>query len=146
MPPYYEVYVWKRVEDKFTIEDYGTGYNFVLNDDGYYESTNKGVHNSWSLCRVKVCTSQATTVTFTYINYAEAGYDFGIFSNIDSALSDSNTEDSSVYRSCKESSYNTSSVQTLQYSVSAGTHYIYIKYRKDSSANSGNDSLQFKVS
>ena len=37
-------------------------------------------------------------------------------------------------------------VQTVDYGVlDEGEHYIYIKYRKDGSAASGNDSLQFKV-
>ena len=37
-------------------------------------------------------------------------------------------------------------VQTVDYSVlGEGEHYIYIKYIKDGSAASGNDSLQFKV-
>ena len=37
-------------------------------------------------------------------------------------------------------------VQKLTYAdVSAGEHYIYVKFRKDGSAHSGNDSVQFKV-
>ena len=42
----------------------------------------------------------------------------------------------------------TISLKTQRYiysNISAGEHYIYIKYRKDSSGNSFNDSLQFKV-
>ena len=36
-------------------------------------------------------------------------------------------------------------VQTVTYNNVSGGDYIYAKYRKDSSVNSGNDSLQFKV-
>ena len=51
--------------------------------------------------------------------------------------------DSSYYKKFTSSS---TSVQTVDYGVlEAGEHFIYVKYRKDSSVNSGNDSLQFKV-
>ena len=122
-----------------------SGYSFSLNSDGYYESSNNGVNNSYSLCRVNFTANAGTTVTFYVINYAESNYDFGIFSNLNTKLSSSYTEDTSnVYRSFKGSS--SSSEQTVSYNItSSGTHYIYIKYRKDSSNSPYNDSLQFRM-
>ena len=49
-------------------------------------------------------------VTFSYINYAESTYDYGIFGQIDSALGTTYTADSNPYLSCSGSSYNTPNV------------------------------------
>ena len=97
----------------------------------------------------------AGTVTFTYINYAEASYDFGVFGNIDVALSNdyyaagsngATITDSSYMRACNTSSYNTSSTQTLTYNMSAGEHSIWVKFSKDDSSDANNDTLQFRLS
>ncbi len=122
-----------------------SGYSFSLNSAGYYESSNDGVNNSYSLCRVNFTANAGTTVTFYVINYAESNYDFGIFSNLNTTLSSSYSADTSnVYRSFKGSS--SASEQSVTYNItSSGTHYIYIKYRKDSSTSSYNDSLQFRM-
>ena len=79
------------------------------------------------------------------INNGENRYDFGILSNIDTALVTSATIDSTdVYKSFKNES--SSSPVTITYpEATLGEHYIYIKYRKDGSGDIGNDSLQFKV-
>lgn len=123
----------------------GASYGFALNNNGYYESQNDGQNNSAAVARVSFNLESAATVTFSYINYAESTYDYGIFGNIDSALGTTYTADSNVYLSCGSASYNTNSVQTLTYTMESGSHFIDVKYRKDSSQNSGNDSLQFKV-
>ena len=129
------------------VENIAVDYHpFVLNSSGYYESTNKGLHSSYSLCKFSFYVPKTTNVTLNVISYGESNYDYGIFSNLDTTLSASYTADSAnVYKSYKGLS--SSSVQTLTYSnVSAGTHYICIKYIKDSSGNSNNDSLKFKLS
>ena len=127
---------------------YNTGnYGFTSNVYGYYESQNFGVDNSYSLIRLNFTTTSANQIlTFNVINYAESSFDYGIFSNLDSPLLNSSSADTSnVYKSFKGSS--SSSVQTFTYTVpTAGSHYIDIKYRKDGSQSSGQDSLQFKVS
>lgn len=124
----------------------GASYGFQLNSNGYYESTNQGKNNSASVCRVNFNLESDCMITFSYINYAEATYDYGIFGRIDTALGTTNSADSSPYLSCATNTYNKSSVQTLTYEMSSGSHFIDVKFRKDSSINSYNDSLQFKVS
>ena len=124
----------------------GASYGFTLNSStGYYVSQNAGVASSAAVARVTFTLETACTVTFSYINYAQAGNDYGIFGRIDTALGTTNTADSNPYLSCSASSYNVSTVQTLSYEMSAGTHYIDVKYRKNSSTNQNNDNLQFKV-
>lgn len=130
----------------YTVTPYVTGasYGFTLNSSGYYESNNKAVNNSAAVCRVNLNLAAKSNITFTCINYAESNYDFGLLGNVDSALDTTNTVDSSVAKSFKGSSQ--AGTQTYTYSnVAAGTHFIDVKFRKDSSVNNNNDSLQFKV-
>lgn len=124
----------------------GASYGFNLNSNGYYESANKAQSNSAAVCRVNFELESDCMITFSYINYAEATYDYGIFGRIDTALGTTYSADSNAYLSCSTNTYNKSSVQTLTYEMSAGSHFIDVKFRKDSYTDSYNDSLQFKVS
>lgn len=138
----------------YTVETIGS-YGFELNNStGYYVSENKGVSKTAAVCKVNVHVPVAATVTFSFINYAEQGYDFGVFGNLDETLSTSyysagssgaTITDSSYKLACNTSSHNTSSVQTLDYELTAGDHFIYVKYSKDDASDSNNDTLQFKV-
>lgn len=141
--------------ESYDVVNVGT-YGFTLNSStGYYVSDNKGVDKSAAVCRVDIHVPVSATITFTYINYAEQGYDFGVFGNIDVALnnnyyaagsSGATITDSSYKLACNTSSHNMSSAQTLTYDMSAGDHSIWVKYSKDDASASNNDTLQFKVS
>ena len=140
--------------ESYEVVNVGT-YGFTLNSStGYYVSNNKGVDKTAAVCRVNFYVPVSATITFTYINYAEQGYDFGVFGNIDTALnnnyyaagsSGATISDSSYKLACNASSHNMSSAQTLTYSMSAGEHYIDVKYSKDDASAANNDTLQFKV-
>lgn len=125
----------------------GASYGFELNNDGYYESTNKGVSNSAAVAKITfTVTNMPVYIKVDYIQQSESGYDYGIIGKMDgAALSTSNTVDSSYTYSLKDKS--STAVQTYNFSdiVSVGTHSFYIKYRKDNSGDIGYDSLQFKV-
>ena len=131
-------------------------YGFALNNGtGYYVSQNTGVDESAAVSRIDFDLPVSCLVTFQFINYAEATYDFGVFGNIDVALSNdyypagsggATISDSNYRLACNTSTYNTSSVQTLTYEIPAGQHYIYVKYSKDDGSSSNNDSLQWKIS
>ncbi len=134
----------EKVLVSYTVEPVdGASYGFELNANGYYESKNKGVNSSYAICKVNIVNSEGThKVYIDCINFAESNYDYGILSNIGSTLTLSNESDTDgVKKSFKGSSMN--SVQSVGYGVAEGT--IYIKFRKDSSDYSGNDTLQFKV-
>ena len=138
----------------YDVVNVGT-YGFTLSN-GYYVSNNKGVDKTAAVCRVDIHVPVAATVTFTYINYAEEAYDFGVFGNLDVALSNNyyaagsggaTITDSSYKLACNTSTYNKSTTQTLTYSnVSAGDHSIWVKYSKDDASAANNDTLQFQVS
>lgn len=140
--------------ESYSVVNVGS-YGFTLNSStGYYVSNNTGVDKSASVCRVDFHVPVSATITFTYINYAEQGYDFGVFGNIDVALnnnyysagsSGATISDSSYKLACNTSGHNVSSAQTLTYDMSAGDHSIWVKYSKDDASASNNDTLQFKV-
>ena len=145
----------ERTDDpaSYEVENVGS-YGFDLGSDGYYVSNNKGISKTAAVCRVNISVPVAATITFTFINYAEESYDFGVFGNIDTALntnyypagsSGATISDSSYKLACNTSSHNKSSAQTLTYSMSAGEHYIDVKYSKDDASDANNDTLQFKV-
>lgn len=121
----------------------GASYGFELNSNNYYESKNKGVDNSYAICRVKLNLSTKARVIFNCINYAESNYDYGLLGNVDTALTLSASADSNVAKSFKGSSQ--SAVQTFAYSIEEGEHFIDVKFRKDGSASTNNDTLQFTV-
>lgn len=132
----------------YTVTDISETYKFALNDNGYYESGNKGVNGSWSLCRVTFNNEIDMDVTIDYISYGENAYDYGIFSKLDTSLTNTATDDGAtgsdkVEKNCKGEA--SADVKQLTYHIPAGEHFIEIKYRKDNSSNNGNDSLQFKI-
>lgn len=129
----------------YDVENITTTYGFALNSNDYYESNNKGHSSSAAVCKVNFHLPVSATITFSVINYAEGTYDYGLLSNVDTTLNTNSSADSSnVYWSGQN--HNSASVQTVTYSnVTAGDHYIYVKYFKDSYTDSNNDSLQFKV-
>ena len=139
--------------ESYEVTNVGT-YGFTLNSNNYYQSNNTGIDKSAAVCRVDFTVPVEATITFTFINYAEQGYDFGVFGNIDTALnnnyypagsSGATISDSSYKLACNTSTYNSSSAKTLTYTMSAGEHYIYVKYSKDDASADNNDTLQFKV-
>lgn len=131
--------------ESYDVDNITTTYGFALNSNNYYESNNQGHASSAAVCRVDFHLPVSATITFSVINYAESTYDYGLLSNLDTTLNTNSSADSSnVYWSGQN--HNSSSVQTVTYSnVSAGDHYIYVKYFKDQYTDSGNDSLQFRV-
>lgn len=135
----------------------GASYGFNLNSStGYYVSTNASIGSSASVARVNLDLPVRCLVKFTFINSGEATYDFGVFGKVDTTLStngwtssssagDTTTDAGLEQLRCNTSSYNSTSTKTLNYEIDAGEHYIDVKYGKDQSSDSGNDSLQFKL-
>ena len=124
----------------------GASYGFELNSNGYYESKNKGIDNSYAICRVQIHLAKKSNIIFTCINYAENNYDFGILGRANQALSlSSEVDSSSVYEKSFKGLSQSSPQTYTYYSGPAGDFFIDVKYRKDSSQSSNNDSFQFKV-
>ena len=143
------IYNLSRIKKKklstWTVEAIsGASYGFELNSNNYYESKNKGVDNSYAICRVKLNLSTKARVIFNCINYAESNYDYGLLGNVDTALTLSASADSNVAKSFKGSSQ--SDVQTFAYSIEEGEHFIDVKFRKDGSVNNNNELVDVLLS
>lgn len=134
----------------------GASYGFNLNSStGYYVSTNNGVGSSASVARVNFNLESDVLVTIQYINQGESQADYGLFGKIDTTVSTTgNTysgssaspdDPNNYYYMCATAADSTTTVKTLTYNISAGQHYIDIKYAKDQASDSGNDSLQWKI-
>lgn len=132
---------------EYTVENVaGAAYGFNLNAAGYYESGNKGQNSTAALAKVVMTAPSQTTIEFSFINYAEQGYDYAVFGAIDKELTTTIDDAAGQYvLACNTGSNNTPDVQTLRYTVPAGDHFIVVKFRKDSSQSTYNDSLQFKI-
>ena len=120
-------------------------YGFELNANDYYQSTNKGVQNSYAICQVNIINKNNKKIYFDCINSGESNYDFGILSKVNTALSLSSSEDSAdnYFKSFKGQS--STNVQTVEYTDAVDGCFIQVKYRKDGSGDQDNDTLQFKV-
>ena len=132
----------------FTVTDVeGASYNFVLNDAGYYESTNKNVVDSAALCKLDITDLEDTTkVIFDCINSGEANYDYGMISKINTTLGTTNSEDSASNLFVNFKGQSSTSVVTKSYPINnVAACFFTLKFRKDSSGDQDNDSLQFKV-
>lgn len=124
-------------------------YGFALDSsDGYYKSQNKGVNYSAAVCRLYITAATQCTLTFNFINYAEATYDYGIIGKVDaSLLTTSAVSDTSNWLwAGSASTNNVSTEKTTAITISSGVHFIDIKYRKDNATSSNNDDFRFKYS
>ena len=137
----------QEISINYTVENISTK-GFELNDNQFYESTCKGISNGYSLCKVIFNNEQETTFKISYINSGENNFDYGIFGNIDQDFSNNNSDEGKtgsqkVKLNCKGQS--SADTKELEYTIPAGEHYIYIKYRKDNGGDADSDSLQFKI-
>ena len=126
----------------------GASYGFTYNSTGYWVSTNAGKHSTASVCKLVIQNEARKTVKMTYINSGEANYDYGIVSKVNTTLALTNTADgsSSYSYSFKGSSSTTAKTVELTDAKNYDSCWYYVKFRKDGSDSSGNDSFQFKIS
>ena len=137
----------------YDVENVGS-YGFELNSSGYYVNNNVGISKTAAVCRVTFNVPVSATATFTFTNYSEQGYDFGVFGELDTALNHNyysagnygaNITDDDYKLACNTSTYNNTSTHTLEYTMSAGEHFVDVKYSKDDASDDNDDTLKFKV-
>jgi hypothetical protein len=122
----------------------GAAYGFVLNDNGYWESTNQKKASSYSICQVNISNMMGRVMYVDCINYGEANYDFGILSNVNKTLKlDANADSVNVHYNLKGQS--SPNVKTIEYLDAIGDCFIQIKFKKDGSGDQNNDSIQFQI-
>lgn len=124
----------------------GASYGFALNEAGYYESQNKAFPSTYAICRVNFNVKQTSDIVFDIINFAEAGYDYGLLGNLDVSLGLNIGADSNVKKNFQNSVDHSASVVHVTYAgVTPGRHFVDVKFIKDNSTNRENDSIQFKI-
>lgn len=123
----------------------GVTYGFALNDNGYYESTNQKKANSYSYCRVNIHNTVGRTMYLDCISYGESNYDYGILSRVNCELTKTASDDTAALVQQSFKGMASANVQTITYTDAVGECFITVKFRKDSSGDNNNDSLQFKV-
>ena len=123
----------------------GAQYGFAKNSNGYYESQNKGQDNSYAICRVNLTVTEACDIVFDVINYAESSWDYGLFGELNKALSLSSNADNNNVKHNFSGESSASVVNVTYDNVAVGTHFIDVKFIKDNSQSKNNDSIQFKL-
>lgn len=121
----------------------GATYGFELNENGFYESKNKGKSSSYAICQVNISNLLNRRVYIDCISYGENNYDYGILSYPNEALKLNSNLDGNSYTNFKGKA--NPNIQTVEYTDASGDCFIQIKYIKDASGDRDNDTLQFKV-
>lgn len=118
-------------------------YPFSMDTDGYYKSNNKGKDSSFSYGKIEFNFSETTEIVVTCINDSENNFDYGLISEVDHTLSQTNSADANgVLKSFKGLSDDPVEVKMT---IPSGYHYFTAKYIKDSSQAQGYDLFKFKV-
>lgn len=127
-------------------------YPFSLETNNTIVSTNTKVASSYSYAFLFFDIPQGseggTSIDFPgleiYINQSsEINYDYGIFSDLDSAIKNSYdvSDNTNVFNTLKGVNGNKTLKYSFVYAHEPGTHFITMKYRKDGSGDIGNDKL-----
>ena len=142
------IYTYETPPFTYTVEQVSetATQQFALNDNNYYESQCQGVANGWSLC--KIVFSGSGSVTLHCISQGESNYDYGIVGNINQTLTSSATDDGSTGSTKVKKNFkglSSTNVVDVVFDAVEDGDFIMCKYRKDSSGDTGYDSLQFQV-
>lgn len=134
----------KEIYEEYSVTNVSSAYGFYLNEQNYYQSNNQKVPNSYAVCRVDFQTNIGTLYV-DCVGEGEANYDYGILSNLDTELELNNSEGSA--NNIKRSFRGVGKYEeTVEYQIEDEMeHFIYIKYKKDGSADVGEDCLKFKI-
>lgn len=116
----------------------GATYGFSLSSN-VLTPGNKGVHNSFAYAKLTFNMPEKGTLELVVFQSSEKDFDFGLVSNLDKELvKDYNDLTTNVLYSAKGLYGN----HTITFEdVPKGEHFITIKYRKDTSQNTGSDTF-----
>lgn len=124
-------------------------YGFPDSSDGWHESNNDGVNNSYALSEASFTTTVPNTkIIFEVYNDAEANFDFLEIGLPDKTLSRSSAEDSysdllKLYKGIK---YTKDSPDIVEIDIpTAGPHFIEFKFIKDASTHTAPDKAGFRL-
>ena len=124
-------------------------YWFPESSDGWHESNNGGVYNSFAIAQASFTTTMPNTkITFEVYNDAELNNDYLEVSKLDTELSVNIEADSDIYltKSYRYYRYTKDSPDIVQIDIpTAGPHFIEFKFVKDSSIDTAPDKAGFRL-
>lgn len=124
-----------------------SAYTFVGTGGGYYESNNKGKINTYAYAKITFNVEEdLSDLQISYVNSGESSYDYGTISKIDTDLGMSISDDASTLYAGYFKGASSTDTKTLSLgAVTAGEHYITVKFRKDGGGDQDNDSLRIMM-
>lgn len=129
--------------------DKGSASYGYLYTNGYLEPQNRKLNNSYAYAKITFKVSLQCDITVSMYQNSEVNYDYGFLSQLDTNLAyndnqiDTNCVDLGGSGGYKYGSKGKSGNFTYTFSnVSVGEHFITIKYRKDSSQSTGDDTFR----
>lgn len=136
---------FEGVPSSVIMENLDTAFGFKLNNNGYFENTNKNINTTAANCKLTITLVTEQELIIQYNQSSEKNYDYGVFSKLNTPLNTGYNSDISG-NNIAHRLYGISGTGTLSYGVlQPGTYTIYVKYRKDGSSHGGSDTLQFRV-
>ena len=105
-----------------------------------YKSNNENQHSTQAVSKITM--HSAMNLVIYIRSYAESSFDYTIASKVNAAAFPTQSTDSTVYahtRGNQQSGKTLSSYTKVEYTGLKSGDYIFIVYRKDGSANSGDD-------
>ena len=118
------------------------GFSYSSSYGGLYPG-NRGVKNSFAYAKITFTMPADGTLTMTVYQSSEKNYDYGWVSYLDMNLPKSTT--TTVDSTVKYNAKGLDGTATVTYTgVTKGQHYITVRYRKDSSSDSGSDTFTIK--
>ena len=121
-----------------------SGYPIKLNSSGFYETGNKTVADSYSLCKVTIINPSKKNVYLDCLHYTTYSSDYGYLSKLNTPFSSNTTKDKDnlIYYNFYQK-HTPNEVVTVNYGPIEGD--IYIKYLKGWGHQDVNACLQFKI-
>lgn len=127
-----------------TVEPFGDGYGFDLNEDGYYVNNNSTMDQTYAMCKIVINNTADTdqTLKFKLNQLSENGCDFGMFSVLNTDLV-ANVDDINTNVAISFQNYN----GDIDYNIGVpvGESYVTVKYKKDGSDSQQTDTFKFKL-
>lgn len=124
----------------------GYTYGFVLDEEtGYYVSNNQKMSRTSAIGRVSFTSTENQVVVVECICNAEAGCDYGMIGKMGVTLSTTYnaSETNCIFTKMNPTTAKQYTLMTVP--LAPGDYFFDIKFRKDTSADNGDDSMKVKV-
>ena len=124
------------------VDSQGANYSFYYDSNyGDIRNNNQYVDDSYAYAYIEFYLDNDSDVTIYFSQDSEQNYDYGEISELDEYLSRDNQEDTSYVAWTGKNSGSISDSVTFS-NVTSGTHFFTIKYIKDGSSYTGEDTFE----